>query len=344
VIARRWHARPTIAASRAASRAACPIVLAAFALSLLLAAPAPAEVVKESHPLFGTLLEISVDAEDRETGQNRIRDAVVVAHRLEAMLDATSEDSGLSRLNARAGRGSMPLPLDLYRLLAFSRLMTRSTGGAFDVTVGPLLLRRQAGAGDRGARINVAEALTLVGAEKIVLTPPDGGELSDAGMSVDFSAVVRGYTLQRMAAQLREAGVTSALLEFGDAAVLAVGPPPGDPPYRVAVKHGKSTLGSVALRDRSMSTTRSRRRGDETEVPPIVDPRSGRYVDAERQATVVARDAAIAEAWSTAIVVDPDGSLGLLEEPRDVEALVFDEHGEHMSPRFAEFAGWKTSR
>ncbi len=317
---------------------------AAVALVVLQAASASGETVKEAHPLLGGLLDISVDAEDLETGQNRIRDAVVVAHRIETQLDAASEDSALSRLNARSGRGAMQLPLDLYRLLAFAGLMTRSTGGAFDVTVGPLLHRRQAGAGDRGARINVAEALKLVGADKIVLTPPDHGELSDAGMAVDFSAIVRGYTLQRMASQLRGSGVTRALLEFGDATVLAIGPPPGEPPFRVAVKHGKSTLGSVALRDRSMSTTRSRRRGDDAEVPPIVDPRSGRYVDAERQATVVARDAAIAEAWSTAIVVDPDGSLGLLEEPRDVEALVFDEHGEHMSPRFTDFAGWKPSR
>jgi FAD:protein FMN transferase len=321
------------------------VLLAAAALTLLQASSVRAETVKESHPLLGSLLEISVEAEDRETGQNRIRDAVVVGRRLEALLDLASEDSALSRLNARAGRGSMQLPLDLYRLLAFARLMTRSTGRAFDVTVGPLLQRRQASAaGDRGARINVAEALKLVGADKIVLTPPDAAELSNAGMAVDFSAIARGYTLQRMAAELRKAGVTRALLEFGDATVLAVGPPAGDAPFRVAVKHGKSTLGSVALRDRSMSTTRSRRRGDDGDVPPIVDPRSGRYVDAERQATVVARDAAIADAWSTAIIVDPDGCLGLLAEPRDVEALVFDEHGEHRSPRFAEFSGWKPSR
>lgn len=308
------------------------------ALILLAVAPLRAETIKEAHPLFGSVLEISVDAEDRETAQNRIRDAVVVGHRLEALLDPAVEDSALARFNARAGRGSAAIPLDLYRLLAFSRIMTRSTGRAFDVTVGPLLNRRQAAG---GARLNVGEALKLVGADKIVLTPPDSGGLADVGMSVDFSAIVRGYALQRMAAQLREAGVARALLEFGDSVVLAVGPPPGQAPFRVAVKHGKSTLGSVALRDRAMSTTRSRRRGDESEIAPIVDPRSGRYVDAERQATVVARDAAIAEAWSTAIVVDPDGCLGLIQEPRDVEALVFDEHGEHRSPRFDEFADWK---
>ena len=55
-------------------------------------------------------------------------------------------------------------------------------------------------------------------------------------------------------------------------------------------------------------------------------------------------DAAIADAWSTALVVDPHGALQLRAEPRDVEALVLDEHAEHRSPRFDDYAGWKPGR
>ena len=316
-------------------------LISSVALLLLAAPPARAELVKETHPLLGALLEITVESEDRETGQNRIRDAVAVAHRLEAQLNPDVEDSPLRRLNEKAGQGSLPVPLDLYRLLALSRLLTRSTGDAFDVTVGPLLHRRQVAGGDRAPRFNVAEALTLVGADKIVLNPPEDAGLADAGMSVDFGAIAQGYMLQRMAASLRASGVVKALLEFADTTVLAVGPPVGEAPFRVRVAHGKSSVGSVTLRDRSLSTARTRRRGEDSGYPLIVDPRSGRFVDVDRQATVVARDAAIAQAWSTALVVDPDGALGLLEQPRDVEALVFDEHGEHRSPRFADWAGWK---
>jgi thiamine biosynthesis lipoprotein len=317
-------------------------LVAVLVVTLLTAAEtARAESVKETYPLFGALLEVTVDSEDRETGQNRIRDAMAVAHRVEALVNADDPDSALARLNAKAGKGSLRVPLDLYRLLALSQLMTRSTGGAFDVTVGPLLRRRQAAASERGSRVNMAEALTLVGADKIVLTPPDGAELADEGMSVDFGAIAKGYALERMAATLRASGVVKALLEFRDSTVLAVGPPQGEAPFRIWIARGSSTIGSVALRDRSVSTVRAARRGEDSESPPIVDPRSGRFVDAERQATVVARDAAIAESWSTALVIDPDGALELLEEPRDVETLEFDEHGEHSSPRFAQFADWK---
>ncbi|MFN2426559.1 MAG: FAD:protein FMN transferase [Candidatus Binatia bacterium] len=314
------------------------LTLAAF---LLLAAPARCEQVMETHPLFGALVEITVESEDRETGQNRIRDAMTVARRLEALLSVEDTTSPLTRLHSNAGRAAIPVPLDLYRLLALSRLMTRSTGGAFDVTVGPLLRRRQAAGADRSS---ASEALALVGGDKIVLEPPENARLANEGMSVDFGGIVRGYALERMAAMLRQSGVEKALLEFADTTVLAVGPPQGEAPFRVWVARGKVTLGSVALRDRSLSTARAQRRGEDGDSPPIVDPRSGRFVDSDRQATVIARDAAIAEAWSTALVVDPDGALGLLEEPRDVEALVFDEHGEHRSPRFEDFTGWKSGR
>jgi thiamine biosynthesis lipoprotein len=323
------------------------IVAAALALALTLVplafpCEAFAEEVKESYSIFGALLDIRVEAVDRETAQNRIRDAVTVAHRLETLLATDDPSSELARLNASAGRGPMRVSLDLYRILALSRLMTRSTGDAFDVTVGPLV-RRRAAAADRSARIDMDKALSLVGADGIVLSPPDEASLADAGMSVDLAAIRRGYCLERMAATLRDAGVEKALLEFGDSTAVAVGPPDEEPPFRVRVARGRSVAGSVELRDLAMSTTRARQRDDDAGYAPIVDPRSGRLVDSERQATVLARDAAIAEAWSTALVVDPDGALGLLEEPRDVEAIVFDEHGEHWSPRFASFAKWKPS-
>lgn len=334
---------PGLARRRPARRVRVPAVAAVVATAFAISggvATAHAEMVREAYQLFGSLVEISVESADRETAQNRIRDAMTVARRTEAALDAARDDSALARLNAKAGRGPLRVPLDLYRLLAFSKLMTRSTGGTFDVTVGPLVLRRQSAPGERGARTSVGDALALVGSDRIVLHPPELAELADEGMALDVTAVARGYTLERMAAELRAIGVTKALFEFADTTAVAIGPPPEEPPFRIRITRGKSTIGSVALRDRAVATARAGRRHDDSAPTSIVDPRSGRFVDAERQATVVALDAAIAEAWSTALVVDPDGALGLLEEPRDAEALVFDEHGEHRTPRFDRFAGW----
>jgi thiamine biosynthesis lipoprotein len=325
------------------SRALLSVALGALALWSG-PAPAYAEKVKETHELLGARLDLTVESSDADAGHLRIRDAVALGRRLEAELSSSVEGSALSLLNANAGLGFRQVPLDLYRLLALSQWMTRSTGGAFDVTVAPLLRRRALAAEDGAPGFDVDAALLLVGAERIELQAPDRARLADAGMAVEFRAILDGYVLERMAAMLRAAGVVKAILQFGDETVLAIGPPPGEEPFRVRVARGRSMAGAVALRDRSLSTSRVRRRSEDGGRPPIVDPRSGRFIESDRQATVIARDAAIAEAWSTALVVDPDGALGFLDEPRDVEALVFDEHGEHRSARFDETAGWKPAR
>lgn len=296
--------------------------------------------MKESHPFFDQILQLRVDAPTRDDAEDMIRDAVAVGRALEQRLSADVEGNELATWNATAGSPPRRVSMDLYRLLALSQLMARSTGGAFDVTVGPLVRRR----GEKAGRGDVAATLLLVGSERIVLEPPDKAGLEREGMSVHFGAVLRGYVLERMAARLRADGARRALLEFPDSVVVAIGPPPTEEPFRVRVARGPSLAGWVELRDRALSTARARRRGDDSVVSWIVDPRSGRFVEGDRQATAMALDAAIAEAWSTALVVDPDGALGLLEEPRDVEALVFDEHGEHTSGRFAAFASWKPAR
>lgn len=296
--------------------------------------------------MMGALLDIAVEAPDREAGQNRIRDAVAVGRRLEAAFSTVDRDSDTMRLNAKAGRGPQALPLDLYRLLAVSRLLSRSTGGAFDVTIGPFTISAPGAEGHPGTPTDIDAALAAVGSDRIVLHPPDRVELSNSGMSVDPGGIAKGYVLERMAAVLRTGGVEKALLDLHGECVVAIGPPAGEPPFRVWIPRGRTMAGSLSLRDRALATSNARRRDErgEEKSSHIVDPRSGRTVEADRQATVVARDASIASAWSIALVVDPDGALVLLDEPRDVEALVFDEHGEHRTPRFADYASWKAGR
>lgn len=296
--------------------------------------------------MMGTLLDIAVEAPDREAGQNRIRDAVALGRRLEAALSTADRDSETMRLNAKAGRGPQAVPLDLYRLLAVSRLLSRSTGGAFDVTIGPFTIPDSGAEGRPANPVDIDAALAAVGSDRIVLHPPDRVELSNPGMSVDPGGIAKGYVLERMATVLRAGGVEKALLDLHGECLVAIGPPAGEPPFRAWIPRGRTMAGSLSLRDQALATSNARRRDErgEEKSSQIVDPRSGRIVEADRQATVVALDASIASAWSIALVVDPDGALVLLDEPRDVEALVFDEHGEHRSPRFADYAGWKPGR
>lgn len=337
------------------SRTPCPplgraVVLCSILL-IAITAHAPdawSEEVRESHYIMGTLLQVTLDAPTRQRGQEIIGDGIDVVRRLEHEFSDYDGESDLMRVNRQAGQGAVPIPFDLFRILALSQLLTRASGGTFDVTVGPLLqLRRSAAAAGRAPRDEeVDAAFALVGSGKVVLQAPGRVELARRGMALDLGGIGKGYALERMAAVLRAAGVRKALLDFGTSTIVAIGPPQGEAPWRIWVPRGHDMAGSISIRDRALSTSRSLRRDSERAetAPHIVDPRSGRLIESERQATVVALDGAISDAWSTALVVDPDGVLDILAEPRDVEAIVFDERGERRTPRFEEFASWKSVR
>ena len=286
--------------------------------------------VHEIHPVDGGRVEFTIVGMEAAEAHAAIRAALGAARGIARDLSAQGPSGPLARLNAAAGQGPVMVPPELYRLLSFCRLMTRATGGAFDVTFLPLLRVQAAPDGMRDAAVD--EALLRVGSEKIVLHHPDRVELPEAGMGVDLAFVQEGYAMERMAAALRAHGVRTALLEGSGGTVVAIGPPAGQPAFQVPILRGYGTLGTLRLRDRAVSTLRVHpRAGDGGARAPFLDPRSGRVLEADRQATAVARDAAIAEAWAAALVVDPDGAMALLDEPRDVTAIVYDEHGQHRN-------------
>ena len=69
----------------------------------------------------------------------------------------------------------------------------------------------------------------------------------------------------------------------------------------------------------------------------IIDPRSGGLAAGQRQAVVVAREAALAEALSTALLVlDVNAGLAVVAAQPDCEALLIEETGElHSTPDWA---------
>ena len=70
----------------------------------------------------------------------------------------------------------------------------------------------------------------------------------------------------------------------------------------------------------------------------IIDPRTGRPADAAPSVTVVAADAATADAWATALSVLGAGGLALAEQHESLEAMVVsgtaEKYGIHMTTGF----------
>jgi len=326
------------------------VIRSALAIAAVLAATAAhGEVVSDGRYAMGTILEITLDAPDAARGRALLDSLYAEVARLERAMTLFDETSDLARLNRSAGGGPQPVDPDLARLLARSVELSRRTAGAFDVTVGPLVALWK----DAAARGRVPDAATLaatrarVGADAIRVPAPDRAEITRPGASVDLGGVAKGYALDRIAAQARSAGVTSALLSFGQSSLWAIGAPADADGWRLLVRRPDGGFAGVAtLRDRPVSVSGSL--GQFTEIEGrryghVLDPRSGEPLVRPLEAIVLCADATTAEAASKALLVLGEREGVALLGTLGCDGLLVDgQGGRHPTPGWAAATRFET--
>lgn len=302
-------------------------------------APRP---IREIHYVMGTLLDITLFGVEPDMGRTLLRRCFREARRLESLLSAHDEESALSRVNRMASRGPVEVQEDLSALLQVAAGFWEETGGAFDITSGPLLDLWQKAVLDEqepdGASLK--EALGKVGLKNLRLLD-ETAELLLKGMRLDLGGIGKGYAVERIVRLLKEAGVQHGLVNFGLSSLYALGSPPGEEAWWISIKGMKEGewIGSVALTDRALSVSGSYGRSLEIQgrrYGHILDPRTGLPLDRERLSVVLGSSATEAEAFSTALLIlDGEEGLALLERRPRLEGMIFNEGIIAMTSGFA---------
>jgi len=114
----------------------------------------------------------------------------------------------------------IPLSPQLNEVLALALELNALTGGAFDVTVGPLVNRWGFGPEDRRAdRIpsqqEIDALLASVGSHHLQLDRANASVRKTANVYVDLSGIAKGYAVDRVAEYLDSLGITSYFIEVG---------------------------------------------------------------------------------------------------------------------------------
>jgi thiamine biosynthesis lipoprotein len=314
---------------------------AALAALCLAAGGAAGSSVSDGRYVMGTVLEITVAGDPAV-----LEELFDLAAELDTRFTVYAE-SPVVELNRRAGAGPVPVPPEVTAILRDSIAFSRLTGGAFDVTVGPLVeLWTDAARRNRlPAAGELAAARARVGSDKIRLDR-DTAELGAPGMALNLGGVAKGWALDRMAERLRARGVTSALLDFGGSSQLAIGAPEGEPGFRLLLHGARDDYaGTLLLRDRALSVSGSL--GQWSEIAGrryghVIDPRSGEPLTVARQAAVVATSAALAEALSKALLVlGPERGLALIASQPGALAVLIEADGSRIaSPGFDHAVGF----
>ncbi len=200
------------------AREAAAALLLAGLLSGCSGAGVPVEV---TGPTMGT--RYSVKVVDLPAGLDEVALRAGVERVLEAVnasLSTYRPDSELSRFNRSAETGWVPATADLLRVVTEAQRVGRLTGGAFDVTVGPLVNLWGFGPGRGEDRVpsatEVEEARARVGYARLeVRDPPPAVRKAIPDLYVDLSAIAKGYGVDRVSEYLESQGVGRYLVEVG---------------------------------------------------------------------------------------------------------------------------------
>ena len=230
--------------------------------------------------------------------------------RLEQELSVFISTSAISGMNRGAGDGPVAVPAYVAELLTDCQRVHRDTEGAFDVTTTPLsrcwgFLRREARVPPLEA-IEDARGQVGFGAVHVSSDPPLV-TFSRPGVEVSLGAVGKGYALDRARSVLRKSGVQHALLSAGGSSIVALGGR-GDGWVVDVVSRLRPgrPIATLSLRNAALGTSGAGEQfvvQDGRRYGHVIDPRTGWPVDGTLSASVVASDAARADALSTAFLV-----------------------------------------
>lgn len=224
-------------------------------------------------------------------------------------------DSELSRFNERRSTGWVAASADLVRVLSEARQISELSGGAYDVTVGPLVNLWGFGPQDSDERIPTQEEIRAArlrtGYSRLhIRTSPPSIRKDIPDMYVDLSSIAQGYTVDRVAKRLEGLGIADYLVEIGGE-LRGKGLNPHGGPWRIGIERPTSGERSVytviQIADVGVSTSGDYRdyfERDGVRYSHTIDPQTGRPINhGLASVTVVSENTLRADALSTTLMV-----------------------------------------
>ncbi|MEA3413838.1 MAG: FAD:protein FMN transferase [Pseudomonadota bacterium] len=256
---------------------------------------------------------IGARGQDVGTLRHRVQETL---DQLEARMSTYREDSELSILNRSDETGWIPLTRELHEVLQSAWEISRASKGAFDATVGPLVDLWGFGPTDADrsppSEQDIVAARKGVGFSRLRLRgDPPSVRKDIQALSVDLSAIAKGYAVDQIAAVLESEGFSEYLVEIGGELRGKGGNRAGGP-WKIAIEKPdpgtREVYAIIDLNDVSVATSGGYRNffeaHDGQTYSHTIDPFTGRPVTHDlASVTVVGPSAMRADANATALMV-----------------------------------------
>lgn len=269
-----------------------------------------------SGPIFGTQYHINVVlTDDRETLEDLSQGIEATLESVDAAMSTWRDDSELSRFNQLEDQGDWtPVSGELFEVLEAAQTVADESGGAFDITIGPVVNLWGFGPEARPEEIpddaELEERLSRTGFRFLELDPVKQAIRAEQPQYLDLSGIAKGYGVDAVARYLEKQGIDRYLVEIGGE-VRVNGRKPDGSAWRLAVEQpveNARRINRVIAMDRNgMATSgdyRNYYESDGQRYSHTIDPATGRPVGHRlASVTVIAESSMMADAWATAFTV-----------------------------------------
>jgi thiamine biosynthesis lipoprotein len=281
---------------------------------------------------MGTKFQIILYAADAAAARRAAKAAFRRIAGLDGIMSDYRSTSELMRLCKKAGGKPVKVSDDLFRVLAKAQEVSRISGGAFDVTVGPVVkLWRRA---RRNKKLpppdKLAEALALVGYQNIYLdNKVHTVWLAKKGMQLDLGGIAKGYAADAALDLLQKQGITRALVAAGgDIAVRLA--PPGRRGWKVGIAPLENPNDKpkrfLLLENAAVSTSGDAEQYVEIggkRYSHIVDPKTGLGLVGRMSVSVVAPNGTTADSLTKVVcVLGPKRGFAILDKIEGVSCYI----------------------
>ena len=269
---------------------------------------------------------------------------IVVDQQLELVNDQMSTYRPTSELSLfNQSHESTEVSDAMIKVIQEALTIYKLSGGAFDVTVGPLVNLWGFGPDKKPNKVPdsalIKKTQQKVGSQYLSI---EGNKLikSNPDLYVDLSSIAKGYGVDVIAELLSEKGIKSYLVDIGGE-LRAFGSKPKKVPWTLAIERpglGQNVQRLLHIGNNAIATSGDYRNYFESEgirYSHTIDPHTGKPINHKLvSVTVIDKSSMVADALATAItVLGPDKGLALattLKQP----VFLLTKHGDRFKESF----------
>ncbi len=207
--------------------------------------------------------------------------------RIDRLMSHYKPNSPLSKINQAAANHPVKVEPELFDFLAECFQYSKSSDGAFDITVGPLMKAWGffRGEGKMPTKYELNQVRKFIGYQHVILDDSHQTiKFDQVGIELDLGGIAKGYAVDRAVALLKQSGIESALVSAGGSTIYALGSPPEKDFWEIEIQDpldARKIALTVHLKNQALSVSGSSEKFFELNgkrYSHIMDPRTAKPV------------------------------------------------------------------